>query len=198
MVSIVTPVETIDLIIPTHKVEITHFIVAGHGSHGKDEACKILARKTGLTFAGSSEVMCSRVIYPLLKDRFGYASEEECFADRRNHRDIWFNAICNYNKGDLARLGKLIFSEHNIYCGIRNKEELDAINEAKLSSCLIWVDASRRVPPEDISSMTVTKDDADYVLNNNGTLEYLEHGIDALISMLQMAGIMRRDLSGDT
>jgi hypothetical protein len=32
-----------------------------------------------------------------LKEKYGYADEEECYADRHNHRAEWYDAICAYN-----------------------------------------------------------------------------------------------------
>ncbi|MNL63682.1 hypothetical protein D3C87_1878370 [compost metagenome] len=48
----------------------------------------------------------------------------------------------------------------------------------------IWVDASDRLPPEDASSCTVEPWMADFVLDNNGTLEDLKLNLQQLMGSL--------------
>lgn len=159
-------------------------IIGGYGGHGKDEVCRILKEKTGLTYAGSSWTACEFVVYPKIKDIFNYETPQMCFEDRRNHRELWFNLICEFNENDLSRLGKIIFSKNNVYCGIRNIHELNSIQENRLIDCFIWVDASKRMPNESDTSCTVNKEDSDYVLDNNGTLQDLDKEIDKLLNYL--------------
>ena len=98
-------------------------LVVGHGRHGKDTVCEILKNRYGFSFESSSQ-FCSRLfIFDNLKRKYGYNTEQECYADRHNHRAEWYDAICAYNALDGARLGKEIFKEHDIYCGLRNKKE---------------------------------------------------------------------------
>ena len=109
----------------------------------------------------------------MLKDRYNYSSEEECYADRHNHRSEWYNAIRDYNGLDAARLGREIFKAHNIYCGLRNKKEYHAMRNTGVFDYAIWVDRSDHLALEDRSSMSLEQWKADYTIDNNGTLEEL-------------------------
>jgi hypothetical protein len=95
------------------------------------------------------------------------------YDDRVNHRTAWFTAISEYNTPDLARLGRELYAEYDIYCGIRNGNELRALKAQGVTEFTIWVDASRRLPPEDPASISVSEMDADYIIDNNGTLNDL-------------------------
>jgi len=144
-------------------------MVIGHARHGKDTVCELMRGLYGLTFTSSSMFACELFIYNLIKDTHGYSTIEECFNDRVNHRELWHKLIKEYQGGDKTHLTKAIFKEHDIYCGNRSKAEVQAARKAGLVDCVIWVDASNRVPLEDPSSISVTEEDADYILNNDGT-----------------------------
>ena len=81
-------------------------IVLGYARHGKDSVCELLARH-GYTFKSSSLFACEKVVYPALKDKYGYESIEACYQDRVNHRKEWFDLIAQYNTPDLTKLGAL-------------------------------------------------------------------------------------------
>ena len=84
-------------------------LVVGHGRHGKDTVCEIL-ESYGYKFESSSKFCSELFIFDELKDKYNYADEEECYADRHNHRTEWYNMIHNYCKDDLARLGRNLIS----------------------------------------------------------------------------------------
>ncbi len=84
-------------------------IICGTARHGKDTAAEIVQKYFGLTFAASSEFACDLFLYEKLKDELGYTSKEQCFSDRVNHRQRWFDEIVDFNTPDLGRLGELIF-----------------------------------------------------------------------------------------
>jgi hypothetical protein len=144
-------------------------IVIGHGGHGKDSVCEFLSRVFDLTFISSSWAACELIVYPSLKDQFGYESIEQCFDDRRTKRDVWYSMIGEYNKPDKTRLAREIYKLADVYCGLRCADEFNAIKAAGLFDYAIWVDASERVKAEPLTSCTVTPDLADVVLNNNGS-----------------------------
>ena len=159
-------------------------LIIGHGRHGKDTVCEILQKNYNYTFRSSSDFCAEHLIFPLLKDLYGYKTIEDCFNDRHNHRDEWYNAIHNYCKHDHTRLGKEIFKENDIYCGLRNKAEFHAMRNIRLYDYAIWVDRSDHLPLEDKKSMTLEIWMADYVIDNNGSLEDLERNTMQLMDTL--------------
>jgi len=159
-------------------------LVIGHGRHGKDTVCEILRDKYGYSFESSSKFCSKLFIYNMLKKKYNYNDEEECYADRHNHRAEWYNAICDYNQPDAAKLGRAIFQEHDIYCGLRNKREYFAMRNTGVFDYAIWVDRSDYLPPESEESMSLKPWMADYHIDNNGTLNDLEFWIKDLMSYL--------------
>ncbi len=159
-------------------------LVIGHGRHGKDTVCEILRDKYGYSFKSSSQFCSKLFIYNMLKDKYGYSTEEECYADRHNHRQEWYEAICDYNVPDAATLGREIFSAHDIYCGLRNKREFHAMRNTGVFDKAIWVDRSQFLMPESVKSMSLEQWMADFTIDNNGDLEELEFNVDQLIQYI--------------
>lgn len=153
-------------------------IVMGHARHGKDTVCEILRDAYGYRFVSSSMFCAEGVVFTHMQDR--YATAEECFADRHNRRAEWFDRIADYNREDPTALGRAILAEHDIYCGIRNRTEFQAMRNARVFHASVWVDASDRHPSEDRSSCTVEPWMADFVLDNNRTLRDLEKNLASL------------------
>lgn len=162
-------------------------LVIGHARHGKDTVCELLRDLYNFSFTSSSEYCCENIIYPALREKYNYNSPSECFADRVNHRAEWFNLICEFNAGDPAKLGRemLLYQRYDIYCGLRNAEEMHSMNEQGIYDIAIWVEAGARIPTrEDSSSMTITSSMADYIIDNNGTVEDLVNNVRKLMSNL--------------
>ena len=159
-------------------------LIIGHGRHGKDTVCDILRDKYAYSFESSSRFCSKLFIYNDLKEKYGYANEEECYADRHNHRAEWYDAICAYNEFDAATLGRDIFREHDIYCGLRNKKEYHAMKNTKVFDYAIWVDRSDHLPPEAKDSMSLEQWMANYTIDNNGTLDDLQVNVDQLMKFL--------------
>lgn len=174
-------VEVLQGWIPHSEPTTIKLMIMGHARHGKDTACEYLRDKYGLTFKSSSEAACESIIYPALKDVHGYKTTEECFNDRVNHRESWYALISNYCHHNPAVLSEIIFQDHDIYCGIRSKKEFDATESASLFDLSIWIDASKRLPAESEDSCTVTKEDADIIISNNGTLKQLYAALDRMM-----------------
>lgn len=160
-------------------------LVIGHGRHGKDTVCEILRDRYDYSFESSSRFCSKLFIFNDLKDKYGYSDEEECYEDRHNHRAEWYNAICDYNIPDPARLGREIFQAHDIYCGLRNKKEFHAMKNTGVFDYAIWVDRSDFLPPESKDSMSLEQWMADFTIDNNGSLEDLKFNIDALMGYIQ-------------
>lgn len=161
-------------------------LVIGHGRHGKDTVCEILEKNYNFSFESSSKFCSKLFIYDQLKDKYGYASEEECYEDRHNHRAEWYNAICDYNEKDAATLGREIFKEHDIYCGLRNKREFYAMKNTGVFDYAIWVDRSDHLPPESKDSMSLEQWMADYTIDNNRDLNQLMFSVYQLIENLKV------------
>ena len=148
-------------------------LVIGHGRHGKDTVCEILEKNYNYSFESSSRFCSKLFIYNDLKEKYGYANEEECYADRHAHRKEWYDAICDYNEKDAATLGREIFKEHDIYCGLRNKREFFAMKNTGVFDYAIWVDRSEHLHPENKDSMSLEQWMADYTIDNNRDLNGL-------------------------
>ena len=164
-------------------------LIIGSGRHGKDFFCETLSKHFGFTFKSSSEFMAKK-IFPIIKDVLGYATEQECFEDRHNHRGLWYELIAAFNYKDKAYLAKELLSEYDIYCGMRSKAELDECKKQGFFDLIIWVDASDRVEYKESSdSISITKEDADIVILNNGTTEDLLEKVDKIMSIVGVKNV---------
>ncbi len=159
-------------------------LVIGHGRHGKDTVCEFLRDDYGYTFESSSQFCSKLFIYETLKEKYQYTSQEECYADRHNHREEWYNAICDYNIPDAATLGREMFETYDIYCGLRNKREFFAMRNTGVFDYAIWVDRSLHLPPESKDSMSLEQWMADYTVDNNGDLEELKFNLKQLMTFI--------------
>lgn len=156
-------------------------LVIGHGRHGKDTVCEILRDRYGYSFESSSRFCSKLFIFNNLKTKYRYTDEEQCYADRHNHRAEWYDAICAYNVPDASRLGREIFKQHDIYCGLRNKREFHAMRNTDVFDHAIWVDRSDHLPLEAKTSMSLEQWMSDFTIDNNGSLEELQFNVDQLI-----------------
>lgn len=162
-------------------------LVLGHARHGKDTAAEYLAEKLGLTYAGSSQVCCDSFIFAALKDKYGYATSEECFEDRVNHREEWRQLIADFCAGDKAKLGRLIYESNDIYCGIRAKDECEAVI-AEFDPLVIWINATKRVPKEPKSSMQLEYQEGWTKITNHKTGSEFLAKLNTLAQELTMYG----------
>ena len=149
-----------------------NLMLLGYGRHGKDTVAEILTAY-GYTYMSSSLAAAQEAVFPVLAPKYGYRTVEECFEDRHNHRQEWYDLITEFNTPDKARLPRIIYSKVDVYVGIRNREEFYAAKEEGLFDYAIWVDASQRVPVESTESCTVKPEDADIVIDNNGPEKHL-------------------------
>lgn len=145
-------------------------LILGTMRSGKDTMAEILRDYYGVTFAASSEFASKHFIFEALRGFMGYSSIEECFNDRSNHRDLWFQLISTYNKEDPAKLAKELLQTSDIYVGMRSKVELDTCDRENVFDLKIYVDARERLDyTEPKSSNQITPEDADLIIYNNGT-----------------------------
>lgn len=139
-------------------------LIIGHGRHGKDCVGEILARDYGLRSVSSSEFAAQKAVFPLVSDL--YPDWRAAYEDRHACRDLWFHAIAAYNLRPGPMLAEQILERHDIYTGMRKRAELD--RSRHLFDLVVWVDASRRLPPEPGGSMELSADDADWIIDNSG------------------------------
>ena len=153
-----------------------NILIVAHGEHGKDTFAEFLNHHNPkLTFTSSSWTCAETVVYPLLKDKYGYTSVEECYEDRRNHRAEWFELIKAYNIPDKTKLVKLILSRASMYVGLRNPEEYEEAVKQDLFDYVFWIDASERKPLESKESFGIEFDpDTMIYIDNNGVEAQLE------------------------
>lgn len=150
-------------------------LVIGYARHGKDTVCELLRDEYDYSFVSSSYYCAEHVVIPHLKTLgISYDSIEDCYEDRVNHRDKWFDCITQFSKDNPGEITRGILKTNDIYCGMRNRIDYNNAIEDKLFDLIIWVDAGGRLPPEDRSSNSLTMNDADFVIDNNGDLEGLE------------------------
>lgn len=162
-----------------------NILIIGHKSHGKDEVGLRLAGLLNTQYRSSSLFLSERIVYPVLGPKYGYRTTAECYADRDNHREEWFNLIHEYNKDDGARLAKEILKEATIYVGMRNRVEYQVCIDQGLFDVILWVDADKRKPLESPKSMQLTEEDADFVVDNNGTKGELQQQLIYYAQVLQ-------------
>lgn len=158
-------------------------LIIGHGRHGKDTAAGLFARLGGYRFASSSEFAAQKAVFPLMSDI--YATWQDCFADRAAHRELWFHAIAAYNRRPGPTLAEQILAEHEIYVGMRRRDEFERTRH--LFDLVLWVDRSAVLPAEPGGSMELSADDADMVLDNNQGTGFLAAQVLDLIGRLESA-----------
>jgi hypothetical protein len=163
-------------------------MVIGYARHGKDTVCELLQQQYNYSFQSSSMFCAELFIYETLKDEHGYTSLQQCFEDRHNHRQTWYELIRDYNRPDATRLGRALYARYDIYCGLRNRAEFHALRNSGSFDYSIWVDRSDHLPPEPPTSISIEPWMADYVIDNNGTLEELAINVKSLITMLHSKG----------
>lgn len=166
-------------------------LIIGHARHGKDTVGDWFVDR-GYTFVSSSRFVGEKVVWPAMQycnelaasaaeePDFYYSNFEEAFADRANERAFWYDTIAAYNRPDRSRLGRELFAEYDMYVGLRNYWELEALRLHKAFDLCVWVDASERVGPESAASCTVLPSQADVIVDNNGTLDDLDKTLEVL------------------
>lgn len=159
-------------------------IIIGSARHGKDTVAQCLKDNFNYQFKSSSVAASEIFLFDALKDKYGYKTPEECFEDRVNHREEWYDLICEYNKELPCRLANEIFKENQIYVGMRNSEELRSCREQGIVDLVIGVYDPRK-PEEHKGSYTIDFwKESDIVIPNSGDLSDLEQKVETLGWML--------------
>jgi hypothetical protein len=145
-------------------------LVLGHGGHGKGAFCKLLTQLYGAECLSSS-IAALPHIWPVLDALdHAYATADEAYRDRMHYRELWCELISLYNTPDKSTLAREVLSRADVYDGMRCAKEFEASRH--LFDYIVWVDASARVPTVD-PTLTISRDVADLVIDNNGTLDDL-------------------------
>ena len=152
-------------------------LIIGHARHGKDTVALILEGEFALTHLASSEASSTIFVFDALKEKYSYSTVEECFTDRVNHREEWYNLICEYNVDDQAKLAKEIVKRADVYVGMRSQSELNACIKQGVFDAIIGV-VDPRKPVESKESMSIDVEQySDYLINNDGTLSDLREKV---------------------
>lgn len=163
-------------------------LIIGHGRHGKDSFAEILRDEHGYKFTSSSEFVGAECIW----DNWGcakYDSFDAMYADRAQHRQVWFELIAAYNTPDKTKTAATMLQRgFDLYVGMRRRDELDACNAAGLFDAVVWIDRSLHCPNEPADSMELTAEDAHIVVDNNGSLDDLRQAAKDVLAHLRKHG----------
>jgi len=145
-------------------------LIIGHGRHGKDTVCDLMTEMYGLRCTSVSKAMSEEVYQHAGRD-MDYDDSASFYADRHNHRQLWYETIrdITWNQPEVVGVSALN-GGYDVLNGVRSRVEFDAIKATGLYDYVVWVDASSRLPDVVDGTMELTKEDADYVIDNNGTL----------------------------
>lgn len=156
----------------------TKLLIVGHKNHGKTTLAKMICEVTGYSAEDSSMAALKEVIYPVMKNRYGYKTLEECYADKEAHRKEWFDLIEIYNKVDETRLARKILESNDIYVGMRRIEELNKSRQEGIFDYVIGCYDPNK-PLESTGSNTIDPlKDSDFVIFTGCSLEYLKKKVE--------------------
>ena len=144
-------------------------MICGHAQHGKDTFAELL----GIPYKSSSVCALDAFLWEVWGKQ-NYKTKNDCYADRHSHRAFWKANIKGYNTPDLTKLAKYIYSENDVYVGIRDLEEFYQCEKENLFDLSIWVDRSKHKPPEPESSNQIRDFMCDVTIDNNGSIIELE------------------------
>lgn len=159
-------------------------LILGHAMHGKDTAAEYLRDKHGIKFKSATLLLTAYVRSAMSTLGITYHSTMECYEDRVNHRPFWFECIKLLNKKDKATVGLNIFSQSDIYVGIRDNDEYAAVLH-EIDPIVIWVDAGKRLPLEPKSSMNIEYGSPMLYINNNDSIENLYKQLDNIANLMK-------------
>lgn len=152
-------------------------IICGHSRHGKDTLAEILKLQFGLKFQTSSFTARDEVFTNCKLLQSKYKNPIDAWENRHAHRQEWFDGISRICGHDDTALANKIFSDAEVYCGMRRIEELRACQQRWPEVVAMWVDASDRLPLESDKSNTITKDHCEFTIHNNGTEQEFERKV---------------------
>lgn len=158
-------------------------LIIGMARSGKDTVSEYLSEYSTLKYVPTSHYISKQIIYPSCHSK--YLNWQECYSDRFSNREYWYEKISEYNSDDKTRIIKEILSFSDIYCGLRNVEELNKARSEKLFDLIIWINR-KSAPSESVESCTVTSRFADLVIENDGSIEDLKLKVLRIIKFLKI------------
>ncbi len=154
-----------------HKRAPLRLMLLGEGECGKGTFCEHLEEHYAISSMSTSLMSSKLFMFDKLKDKYGYKTPEECHADRRNHRQEWYEGIYEFNTPNLTRLAQRIYERYDLCDGVRHAEEFGEIKSKGMFDLSIWLDAGERTDGEDASSISVTRNMADVIIDNSTTVK---------------------------
>lgn len=154
-------------------MRLKKLLILGAARSGKDTLGEHLNQIFGFRYISSSKFANDAFIFDQLKHLHNYKTAEECFEDRINHRQLWFDLISAYNAADPLKLAKEILMNHDMYIGMRKFNEFYNSIYEDLFDLHIWVERPGFVEHEgsfDITLsdfMSLTKEKNSLVLKND-------------------------------
>lgn len=153
-------------------------IILGYARHGKTTVQEILKEK-GFKIVDQTEYIVEKILVPSV-----YPTREEALQNKFKDRALWFEKVNEYNSEEPSRLQRELFEcGSDVHVGMRNIRELKHAKE-NLNVISAWVQDTRK-SPESENSCNIQPNDADYILDNSGTLEDLSENINELLSLLR-------------
>lgn len=166
----------------------SRIIICGHSRHGKDTLAKLLMHHYGLRYQSSSWFAKDFVWEHDDAIKSQFATPFEAWEHRNDTTDLqrlWFKAIQEMNRKDKTTLATLLFSFMQTYCGMRDLPELEACKDKWPDCVIIWVDATERLKAQCSKSNTISANDCDFTIPNNGTEREFEFKVKRVFSHLK-------------
>ena len=154
--------------------------VNGWARHGKDTVGDYFAERYDLR-KNNASIVIAEMLFELLPNGW-YKDFDECYADRVNHREGWYNFIVdgNHNPTQVERA----MVDGDIFTGERHRKSFE--RHKHMFDVTIWVDSSARgIPPEPMGSCDLNSAGHDLILFNNGTLRELYDECDLIYNKLE-------------
>jgi hypothetical protein len=155
---------------------IMKLLILGAAQSGKDTIAEYLSEKYKMRYLSTSIYIAKHIIMPAFSGR--YSDFNACYSDRINNREGWASLINEYCKDDPSRIMKEVLLISDIYCGLRSSDQFSDSFDNELYDLSIWVE--RPGYTESSNSMTIKKEDADFIIMNDKNLSDLHLKLDRI------------------
>ena len=142
--------------------------ICGMGRAGKDTAAEFLRDEYGLRYTHGTSRSAAMIVWVAMTKRgINYDTVDECFDDRRNHRELWAKIIGRHNAGEPTRMYRECLAHQDILTGIRWRNEFAACKAAGICDVWLWISRPGCIDP----TCEIRASDCDVVIRNDGTLD---------------------------